>query len=108
MLNQRRDKLWESALIDVTLTIKEEKGRLELKKLLTDDSPNLNSTQKKNVILISSLYHNLVDEIEESSISNFLDETILEDLFEDVITISIQKNTFETVANFLSDEILGL
>jgi hypothetical protein len=55
--------------------------------------------------LISSLYHNLSDEIEEISVSDFLDNTVIEDIFEEVIIISIQKETYEAVANFLSDEI---
>lgn len=106
MITEKRNSLWESALIDVSLVIKENAGRLNLKQLLSDDSPNLNVNQKKNVILISSLYHNLSDEIDENSVSDFLDSTIIEDLFEEVIIISIQKETYEAVAKFLSDEIL--
>jgi hypothetical protein len=106
MIDEKRNSLWESALIDVSLVINENDGRLDLKQLLSDDSPNLNSNQKKNVILISSLYHNLSDEIDEISVSDFLDNTIAEDIFEEVIIISIQKETYEAVANFLSDEII--
>ena len=105
MINERRNSLWESALYDVSEMIKEDKKKLKLKKLLSDDSPKLNSNQKKNVILISVLYHNLNDEIEETSISKFLNATISEDIFEDVIIISIQKSTFEKVSNFLKSEI---
>lgn len=106
MIAEKRNSLWESALIDVSLVIKENAGRLDLKQLLSDDSPNLNINQKKNVILISSLYHNLSDEIDENSVSEFLDNTVIEDIFEEVIIISIQKETYEAVANFLCDEII--
>lgn len=106
MIAEKRNSLWESALIDVSLVIKENGGRLNLKQLLSDDSPNLNVNQKKNVILISSLYHNLSDEIDEDSVSEFLNNTITEDLFKEVIIISIQKETYQAVANFLSDEIM--
>lgn len=105
MIDEKRDSLWESALFDVSAMIKEDEGRLELRRLLSDDSPKLNPNQKKNVILISVLYHNLTDEIEESSVSNFLKETITENIFEDVMIISIQKNAFETVSDFLISEI---
>lgn len=105
MIDENRNSLWESALYDVSAMIKEDEGKLELKKLLSDDSPKLNPSQKKNVILISVLYHNLIDEIEEASVSKFLNTTKIEDIFEDVIIISIQKNAFETVSNFLSSEI---
>jgi len=97
--------LQNRAKTGIAAMIKEDEGKLELKKLLSDDSPKLNPNQKKNVILISVLYHNLIDEIEEASVSNFLNTTKIEDIFEDVIIISIQKNAFETVSNFLSSEI---
>lgn len=106
MINEKRNSLWESALYDVSAMIKQDEGKLELKKLLSDDSPKLNSNQKKNVILISVLYHDLSDEIEETSVANFLNEINIENVFEDVIIISIQKNAFETVSDFLSSEIL--
>lgn len=108
MIAENRNSLWESALIDVELVIKQNKGKLNLKTLLSKDSPNLNSNQKKNVILISSLYHNVSDCIDENSQLDFHSATNLENIFEDIKIISIQKNTFETVANFLSNELVSL
>lgn len=105
MIDEKRESLWESALIDVDLVIKENEGRLNLAKLLSNDAPCINLNQKKNVIIISVLYHGLNDEIFENSVPTFLNSLLLEDIFADVIIVSIQKNTFETVANFLSDEI---
>lgn len=105
MIGENRNSLWDSALIDVTLMIKESEGRLDFKRLLANDSPSINLDQKKNVILISSLYHNLTEEIEENSVSEFLMDTITEDIFNQIIVISIQKKAFETVALFLNDEI---
>lgn len=105
MIEEKRQSLWESALIDVSLTIKESEGKLELSKLLADDSPVVNSNQKKNVILISCLYHNLNDELLESSVSDFYYSTISENIFEDIIVVSIQKETYNIVENFLRDEI---
>lgn len=107
MIAERRNSLWESALIDVDLVIKENNGKLNLKKILSKDSPILKTDQKKNVILISSLYHSISDCIDENNQVAFYDTTKLEDIFNDIKIISIQKNTFETVANFLSNEILG-
>lgn len=106
MILKERNSLWESALIDVDLMIKESKGKLNLKQILSKDSPSLKRDQKKNVILISSLYHNIVDCINEDNIVSFYDNTVLEDLFQEIKIISIQKNAFETVANFLRNEIL--
>jgi len=106
MILERRNSLWESALIDVDLVIKENKGKLNLKQLLSKDSPIIKSEQKKNVILISSLYHDILDCIDENNQVKFYDKTKLEGIFNDVKIISIQKSTFEAVANFLSDEAL--
>lgn len=105
MIQERRNSLWESALLDVSAMIKENEGRLNLKELLSNDAPVINPIQKKNVILISTLYHNLTDQIEEDSVSDFFSSTVTEDIFEDVIIVSIQKTTFETIANFLSHEL---
>lgn len=105
MILEKRNSLWESALYDVSAMIKENEGRLNLRQLLSNDSPNINTNQKKNVILISTLYHNLTDVIDESSVGQFFADTNAENIFESVIIVSIQKNTFETVANFLSDEL---
>lgn len=106
-IDERRNSLWESALIDVSLMIKDVDGKLNLSQLLSDDSPVINLNQKKNVILISALYHGMMDEITEDSVSNFFINTSAEDIFESVIIISIQKSTFEAVANFLSDELIN-
>lgn len=106
MIQERRNSLWESALLDVSAMIRENEGRLDLRQLLSNDAPSLNPNQKKNVILISTLYHGLVDEIEENSVSVFFSSTVAEDIFESVIIVSIQKNTFETIASFLRDELI--
>ncbi|MCP1252711.1 hypothetical protein NK212_12690 [Elizabethkingia sp. S0634] len=105
MINERRDSLWESALIDVEIMIRESDGKIDLKTLLSNDSPIIKTNQKKNVILISSLYHNLTDCIEEASLLDFHTDTCSENIFEEVKVISIQKNTFEAVAQFLTDEL---
>lgn len=106
MILERRNSLWESALIDVDLMIKENNGKLNLKQILSKDSPKLKIDQKKNVILISSLYHDIADCIDENNQLSFYNNTILENLFQEIKIVSIQKNTFETVADFLSKELL--
>lgn len=105
MIEERRNSLWESALFDVSAMIKENEGRLNLRQLLSNDAPSININQRKNVILISTLYHGLTDEITENSVSDFFTDTITENIFESVIIVSIQKTTYETIANFLSDEL---
>lgn len=98
MFSQKQNSRWESALIDVSLTIKESEGVIDLKKLLANDSPSIGCDDKKNVILVSVLYHDLADEIVEASVNQFCNDTIIEDIFLSVMAISIQKNTYEKIA----------
>lgn len=105
MIGENRNSLWESALFDVSATIKECDGQLSLQELLSNDSPTMNINQTKNVILISVLYHNLTDEIDVGSVESFRDTIILEGVFLDTILISIQKSTFLAVSDFLNNEI---
>lgn len=105
MFSESRNSRWESALIDVSLTIKESNGLIDLKKLLANDSPSIGGDDKKNVILVSVLYHDLADRIEEATIDKFCSDTIAEDIFLSVMGVSIQKSTYEKVAQFLRDEI---
>lgn len=104
-IGENRFSLWESALYDVSAMIKDAGQKLELRELLSNDAPGINLNQKKSVILISTLYHCPTDSIDERSVCEYLNNTIEEDIFEDVIVISIQKKTFEKVAIFLNDEI---
>ena len=105
MIYERRNSLWESALFDVSATIKDTDGKLELSKILSNDSPTMNNIQKKNVILISVLYHDLGDKIEQNSILQFLADVKNENIFLDTIIFSIQKATFIAVSDFLQNEI---
>ncbi len=107
MIEERRQSLWESALLDASLMIKQENGLPDIRRLLANDSPNFNPNQKKNVIITSVLYNELSELIEEMSISDFTDDTITQDTFEDIIVISIQKRMFETIADFLTSESIS-
>lgn len=105
MINENRNSLWESALFDVSATIKERDGQLNFLELLSNDSPAMITEQSKNVILISVLYHNLTDQIDINNVENFKNSVIAEGIFLDTIVISIQKATFLAVSDFLNNEI---
>lgn len=104
MFLERRASLWESALIDVNLTIKNSKGKIQLSKLLDQDSPVHNKDEKKNVMLISVLYRCPTDPVEMESIIEFFDRIKSQNCYLDIILFSIQKKMFELVANFLEIE----
>lgn len=104
MFSQKLNSRWESALIDVSLTIKEADGALNLKNILANDSPIMGNIEKKNAILVSVLYHPLSDLIEDSNVNKFCEDVLNEGSFLSIMIISIQKTTFDKVAQFLRDE----
>jgi hypothetical protein len=108
MINENRSSLWESALFDVSATIKECDGQLNLQELLSNDSPIMTTEQSKNAILISVLYNDLTDEIDINRVESFRNSVIAESVFLDTIVISIQKATFLAVSDFLNNEITTL
>jgi len=106
-LSSNRNSIWESAMIDATLTIEDHNQRLTLKQLLSSDSPVLikDISLRKNAIMISVLYHDLSDEIEIASIEKFYENTVRENKFLNVIAFSIQKATYEKIARFIESEV---
>jgi len=105
MLQSKRQKLWDSALIDLQLVIKNGIDQSKIKTLLKKDSPiSISSNNKKNVILISVLYYDVKDAILLKSVEDFCAKTVKSNLFNDVIVFSIQKNTYSKVISFLKKE----
>jgi hypothetical protein len=99
----RRHSTWESALIDVSLMLKGNDIKT-VKEILDNDSPiNENYSEQKNVILISVLYNDLNDKIDPNSINEHFQNLNTEN-FSDVIIVSIQKETYVSIANFLEQE----
>ncbi|GAA4204888.1 hypothetical protein GCM10022289_23550 [Pedobacter jeongneungensis] len=105
MFESERSSLWESALIDVKLCINSRDKVVELSKLLDNDSPVHQSSDKKNVILISVLYHCPSDPILLEKVVGFKNKVASEDCYLDSIVFSIQKKTFEAIATFLELEL---
>lgn len=104
MFESKRSSLWESALIDAKLTIEEGQRRIDMRNLLNEDLEVFNLNDKKNVILISALYHNLSDIIDEVSVKEYQEKVEMEDIFFDSFIISIQKSTYQAVELFLIEE----
>ena len=105
MFDSKRDSLWDSALIDATLTM--ELGNLKnARELLSNNSPRLNGSSniKRNVILITVLYHTVGDKIILKRLEKFQIKLNKEAVFEKSLLFSIQKSTLEKVENFLKSE----
>jgi len=105
MFESGRNSLWESALVDVKLVVEQGGRRVKMRELLANQSPVvIPADTKRNVILVSVLYHGMSDKILLSTLKEFYSAMLLEGSFKDVIVISIQKATFQKVANFLKTE----
>ena len=101
IFDSKRPKLWDSALVDVLLTVG---SRIDVRQLLAADSETVQSNDKRHVVLISALYNDLSDEVDLQSLLDFHDSVCSEDIFLDSIVISIQKRAYQTIADFLIHE----
>lgn len=104
MFESKRSSLWESALIDAKLTIEEGQRRIDIRQLLNEDLEHIEIDDKKNVILISALYHDLSDAIDENSLKEYQQQVEEEDIYYDCFIVSIQKATYQAVESFLIEE----
>lgn len=106
MFETKRDSLWDSALVDVTIAIPDKPKRIDLRKILENDAPRSagKTPAKKNVILVSVLYHKLSDKVTLAGMRSFYQDVVTKTIFGNVILFSIQKSTFDKVAKFLESE----
>lgn len=106
LFSDDRDVLWESALIDVQLTISSNARRINISELLSSEINVINRDSQKHVILVSTLYHDIADEVEFQSLLDYYNNLVAENIFLDIIIMSIQKRTYDAVANFIINESL--
>lgn len=107
MFLEGRQSLWDSALADVQLTFGDIKGK-SAKAMLSADSPLIKKSSKsndKNAILVSVLYECPTNPCSISGVKEYLDLVRTANDFKGVVIFSIQKKTFERVAEFLEAEI---
>lgn len=110
-LSVNESSLWENAINGATIAldnIKDTKDAVidildEIAEEITNKQAN---TSTKNVILVTSLFSNLNDEIRESDIKEFSHTSIKEKIFNNLIIFSIQKNTYKKVVDFLEEEAI--
>lgn len=107
-LNESRSSLWASALIDVNLTI-EASERSTVKQLLSNDSPLTNkpTSLDKNGLLVSVLFEDTANICEIVSLENYLIKQVSKKEFKNLILFSVQKKTFEAIAEFLKQEAIS-
>lgn len=105
--NDRSKHIWYSALVDLNSTVNIN-SRQEVKKLITFDSTKHKQkiSFSKRVILTSVLFEDK-GEYEINSIDDFHGSIVKEKIFDDVIILSIQKDTYKAIEKFLKTEIRG-
>lgn len=104
-LTGQRPNLWNSVIVDVGLSLAQN-DRKKVKELLDADIAQTQESgeAKKNVVLISVLFHDTQNRVSVESIREHLAEIVAEDLFEKVILFSIQKSTYSRIEEFLRQE----
>ncbi|MFA5374278.1 MAG: Hachiman antiphage defense system protein HamA [Dehalococcoidia bacterium] len=96
--------VWLSAVVDSNLTVSEN-VRPMLQKLLEADAPAKRPDDfSAAAILVSVVYASPTDEINYDDLSNYFFAAYDEELFSDLIIVSIQKETIMKVVNFLRSE----
>lgn len=107
-LTGHRPNLWNSVIIDVGLSLAQN-DRKKVKELLDEDIAQIceQGSVKKNVVLISVLFHDTSNKISAESIKEHLAEISAEDIFEKVVLFSIQKSTYSRIEEFLRGEVVN-
>ncbi|MNW63378.1 hypothetical protein D3C74_415870 [compost metagenome] len=108
-LNENHTTFWENAINGATIALENKKDMkdavVEILGNIEDEivDENAKSTDK-NVILVSSLFSGLSDEIKENDIKGASLSIAGEKIFKDVIVFSFQKSTYQKVVDFLKSE----
>lgn len=108
-LNENHTTFWENAINGATIALENKKDMkdavVEILGNIEDEivDENAKSTDK-NVILVSSLFSSLSDEIKETDIKGASISIAGEKIFKEVIVFSFQKSTYQKVVDFLKSE----
>lgn len=100
-LNEGNQTIWLNALNDVGLSMNESNEKLIVQTIL--DRGKIEPSNKFNVALGGIVFHNMGDRFNESSIINKTTKVINSSKFLKVKVISIQKETYEKVADYLRE-----
>lgn len=108
-LNQNEDSLWDNAINKATLVLENKKDTKDavlaiLEEIGDEITEHQATSTDKNVILVTNLFANLDDEIQEQVLNDFYITTLGESLFNKLFVLSIQKNTYQKIYQFLKDE----
>lgn len=107
-LNDNDTNLWHNAIngAKIALSTGKTKDRINqiLEECYKEAAEEGQDGSSKNVILISVTYKSIMDPINVHEVKEKGKEIIADKLFKDVIVFSIQKETYQRVAEFLESE----
>lgn len=108
-LSENETTLWENAINGALVALEDKRDTKEaVLEILGDIGDEVEENKAistdKNVILVTSLFANLSDQIEERGIKRYSDTVKKQKIFKELVVFSIQKNTYERVVDFLREE----
>lgn len=108
-LNDNNTMLWINAISHALLAIKEntteKKEVLDILRIYLEQTETGTSfSQDKNVILVGVLFHDIAEPIDPSKIHDDHAARAQDSPFNKMITVAIQKNTYEAVFGFIESE----
>lgn len=108
-LNEDNTQIWFNAIHGASVAVKSNNIRdvvIEiLESGLEESLESCFTSIDKNVILTSVLFNDINDEICIGDVVESRNSIVSETIFNDIITLSIQKNTYQAVVQFLKEEI---
>ncbi len=109
-LNENNLALWKNAIVGAKNSLDNYTDKKELVKdileEIQDTVANENTiSNDKNVILVSNLFHSLTDSIQINTAKDFSETLSSENIFNNHIIVSIQKETVEKIESFLESEL---
>ncbi len=108
-LQGRRPNLWQSVIMDVSLSLAQG-DRKKVKELLDGDITEIQQTPgtKKNAILVSVLFHDITNKISHEAVRDRLTAIKGEGAFAGLILFCIQKSTYSKIEQFLNEELRAI
>jgi len=61
-------------------------------------------TSDNNVVLVSALFNDVTQKVEETTVAGFTDSLLATQIFKTVLVLSLQKGTFQKLEDFLRTE----
>lgn len=109
-LNENNQALWINAITGAKKSLDDCVDKKQLVKnileSIQDEVVNDRAVSlDRNVVLVSTLFHNLSDPIQISTARGFSSNLIVEGIFNKHLIVCIQKNTLDRIVNILREEL---